>query len=38
VLGAGIQAIVPRDWLARVLGMRFSGVALAGVAALPGMM
>ncbi len=38
VLGAGIQALLPRDWLARVLGMRFSGVAVAGAAAVPGMM
>ncbi len=38
VLGAGIQALIPRDWLARVLGINFSGVALAGAAAVPGMM
>ena len=39
VVGAGVQAVVPRDWLARVFGsMSFKGVALAGLASLPGMM
>jgi uncharacterized protein len=39
VLGAGVQALVPRDWLARFLGrMNFSGVAVAGLAAVPSMM
>jgi uncharacterized membrane protein YraQ (UPF0718 family) len=39
VVGAGVQAVVPRDWLARIFGgMGFKGVALAGVASLPGMM
>jgi uncharacterized protein len=39
VLGAGVQVLVPRDWLARFLGrMNFSGVAVAGLAAVPSMM
>ncbi len=39
VLGAGVQAIIPKDWLARLLGrMNFSGVAAAGLAAVPSMM
>ena len=39
VLGAGVQAIIPKDWLARILGrMNFSGVAVAGLAAVPSMM
>ncbi len=39
LLGAGVQAVVPRDWLARVLGhVRFKGVALAGLASVPSMM
>jgi uncharacterized protein len=39
LLGAGVQALVPRDWLARVLGnLNFNGVALAGLASVPAMM
>jgi uncharacterized membrane protein YraQ (UPF0718 family) len=39
VLGAGVQALIPRDWLARVLGqMNFKGVAVAGLASVPSMM
>ena len=39
VLGAGVQAVVPRDWLAKILGrMNFSGVAVAGLASVPSMM
>lgn len=39
VLGAGVQAAVPRDWLARVLGAgRYRSTAIGGVAALPSMM
>lgn len=39
VLGAGVQTLVPRDWLARVFGrMNFTSVALAGVASVPSMM
>ncbi len=39
VLGAGVQAILPKDWLARILGrLNFSGVAVAGLAAVPSMM
>ncbi len=39
VIGAGIQAVVPRDWLCRVFGsMRFGAVALAGLASVPSMM
>ena len=39
VLGAGVQVLLPRDWLARLLGrMNFSGVAVAGLAAVPSMM
>jgi len=39
VLGAGVQAVIPRDWLARLLGRSsFSGVAVAGLASIPSMM
>ena len=39
VLGAGVQALVPRDWLGRILGrMNFAGVAVAGLASVPSMM
>ncbi|UOF89318.1 hypothetical protein LSG31_15605 [Fodinisporobacter ferrooxydans] len=39
VLGSLIQIIVPKDWIIRLLGNRtFSGTAIAGLAALPGMM
>lgn len=39
VVGAGVQALVPRDWLARVFGrLSFKGVALAGLASIPSMM
>lgn len=39
LLGSGVQAAVPQDWIARVLGhMNFKGVALAGVAGIPSMM
>jgi uncharacterized membrane protein YraQ (UPF0718 family) len=39
VLGAGVQAVVPRDWLRRILGqLNFSGVAVAGLASVPSMM
>ncbi len=39
VLGAGVQAIIPRDWMGRMLGhMKFSSVAVAGVAGVPSMM
>ncbi len=39
VLGAGVQAILPKDWLGRILGrLNFSGVAAAGLAAVPSMM
>lgn len=39
VLGAGVQALVPADWLARLFGgTHFKAVALAGLASLPSMM
>lgn len=39
LIGAGVQAVVPRDWLVRVFGrMNFKGVALAGLASVPSMM
>ncbi len=39
LLGSGVQALVPRDWLARLFGrVGFKGVALAGVAGVPSMM
>jgi uncharacterized membrane protein YraQ (UPF0718 family) len=39
IVGAGVQALVPRDWLARVFGrLSFKGVALAGLASIPSMM
>lgn len=39
VLGAGVQALVPRDWLARLFGGRhFKAVALAGLASVSSMM
>jgi uncharacterized membrane protein YraQ (UPF0718 family) len=39
VLGSGVQALLPAEWVARVLGRRSFGSALAGgLLALPGMM
>jgi len=39
VLGAGVQALLPGDWLARLLGKEtFGSTALAAVAAIPSMM
>lgn len=39
VLGAGVQALLPRNWLLRVLGgTRYRGVAVGGLAAVPSMM
>ncbi|MBX5490383.1 MAG: permease [Chloroflexi bacterium] len=39
LLAATLDSVVPRDWLARVLGSRrFSTAVLGGVLALPGMM
>lgn len=39
VLGSLVQVLIPRDWLIRVLGSRsFRSTAVAGAAALPGMM
>ncbi len=39
LLGAGVQAVVPRDWVGRVLGrMNLKGVALSGLASVPSMM
>lgn len=39
LLGTLVQTLVPRDWLAKVLGKTsFKSTAVAGVAALPGMM
>jgi len=39
LLGTLVQTLVPRDWLAKVLGRSsFKSTAVAGVAALPGMM
>ncbi len=39
LLGSGVQALVPRDWLARLFGrVSLKGVALAGVAGVPSMM
>jgi len=39
LLGAGVQALVPRDWLLRLFGStKFSRVALAGLLSTPGMM
>ncbi len=39
VVGAGVRALVPRDWLVRVFGrLSFKGVALAGLASIPSMM
>ncbi len=39
LLGSGVQAVIPRDWVARILGrVGFSSVALAGAAAVPSMM
>ncbi len=39
LLGAGVQALLPRAWLLRLLGRSdFSSTAVAGLAALPGMM
>ena len=39
VLGAGVQALLPRTWLLRVLGgKRYRGIAVGGLAAVPSMM
>ncbi len=39
LLGAGVQVLLPRDWLVRVLGrVGFRSAALAGLAAMAGMM
>ncbi len=39
VLGSGVQALVPKDWLVRLFGgMRWKGVALAGVLSTTSMM
>ena len=39
VLAAGVQALVPKDWIARVLGRpSFRGVLVGGLAAIPSMM
>jgi len=39
VLGAGVQALVPKDWLVRVFGsVTFKGVALAGLVSTASMM
>ena len=39
VLGAGVQALVPRDWLARLFGgVHFKSVALAGLSSVSSMM
>ncbi|MBV9994522.1 MAG: permease [Caulobacteraceae bacterium] len=39
VLGAGAQALLPPNWVARLLGgTRFGGVVAGGLLALPGMM
>ncbi len=39
VLAAGVQTLVPRDWIARVLGRTsFRGVMVGGLAAVPSMM
>jgi uncharacterized protein len=39
LLGSGVQALVPRSWIQRVLGrVGFGSVAAAGLAAVPSMM
>ncbi len=39
LLGSGVQALVPKDWLVRLFGsMRWRGVALAGVLSTTSMM
>ena len=39
LLGSAVEALMPRAWLCKVLGSKhFSGVALAGLAAIPSMM
>ena len=39
LLGAGVQVLLPRDWLLRVLGRgRFGETSLAAAAAVPSMM
>ncbi len=39
LLGSGVQALVPRDWIQRVLGrVSLGSVAIAGFAAVPSMM
>ncbi len=39
LLGSGVQALVPREWIARLLGrVSFSSVAMAGVASVFSMM
>lgn len=39
LVGAGVQTLVPRDWLLRVLGQRsYRSTLVAGLAAVPAMM
>ncbi len=39
ILGAGVQALVPRSWLLRVLGgIQYRGIVVGGAAAVPSMM
>lgn len=39
LLGSGVQALVPREWIARLLGRKsFGSVAVAGVASIFSMM
>jgi uncharacterized membrane protein YraQ (UPF0718 family) len=39
LVGAGVQVLLPRDWLLRVLGRAgFSSTAIGGLAAVPAMM
>jgi uncharacterized membrane protein YraQ (UPF0718 family) len=39
VLGAGVQALIPRSWLLRLLGgARYRGIAVGAAAAVPSMM
>ena len=39
LLGSAVEALMPKDWLCRVLGgQHFKGVAVAGLASVPSMM
>jgi uncharacterized membrane protein YraQ (UPF0718 family) len=39
LVGAGVQVLLPRDWLLRILGRAgFSSTAIGGLAAVPAMM